>query len=94
MCRYRHEGYGGRRPVRARSADGRRSRDLMTAPFDMSKPNIARMYDYRLGGKDHFEADHEQDRPPTANVAGAAPRAIPTPIKPIVTEPPGAMVAS
>jgi len=45
----------------------------MTTPFDMSKPNIARVYDYWLGGKDHFEADHEQDRPPTANVAGRRP---------------------
>jgi hypothetical protein len=34
LCRYRHEGYGGRRPVRARSADGRRSQDLMTTAFD------------------------------------------------------------
>jgi len=29
----------------------------MTAPFDSSKPNVARMYDYWLGGKDNFEAD-------------------------------------
>jgi len=29
----------------------------MTTPFDVSKPNIARIYDYWLGGKDHFEAD-------------------------------------
>ena len=29
----------------------------MTTAFDTSKPNIARMYDYWLGGKDHFEAD-------------------------------------
>lgn len=29
----------------------------MTAPFDTSKPNVARMYDYWLGGKDNFEAD-------------------------------------
>jgi len=31
----------------------------MTAPFDTSKPNIARMYDYWLGGKDNFEADRK-----------------------------------
>lgn len=31
----------------------------MTTPFDISKPNIARMYDYWLGGKDHFEADRK-----------------------------------
>ncbi|HEX2314392.1 MAG TPA: SAM-dependent methyltransferase [Thermomonospora sp.] len=28
--------------------------------FDPSVPNIARMYDYYLGGKDHFEADRRQ----------------------------------
>jgi SAM-dependent methyltransferase len=27
------------------------------ASFDTTKPNIARMYDYWLGGKDHYEAD-------------------------------------
>ncbi len=25
--------------------------------LDVSKPNVARMYDYYLGGKDNFEAD-------------------------------------
>jgi S-adenosyl methyltransferase len=29
----------------------------MSASFDASKPNVARMYDYWLGGKDNFEAD-------------------------------------
>jgi S-adenosyl methyltransferase len=29
----------------------------MTAQFDTTKPNSARMYDYWLGGKDNFEAD-------------------------------------
>ncbi|REE94916.1 SAM-dependent methyltransferase [Thermomonospora umbrina] len=28
--------------------------------FDPSVPNIARMYDYYLGGKDHYEADRRQ----------------------------------
>jgi hypothetical protein len=28
-------------------------------PLDVTKPNIARMYDYWLGGKDNFEADRE-----------------------------------
>jgi S-adenosyl methyltransferase len=27
----------------------------MTAPYDTSKPNVARMYDYWLGGKDNFD---------------------------------------
>ncbi len=28
-------------------------------PFDVTVPNAARMYDYALGGKDHFAADRE-----------------------------------
>src|SRR3984957_11274491 len=31
----------------------------MTMPFDTTKPNMARMYDYWLGGKDTFEADRK-----------------------------------
>jgi hypothetical protein len=31
----------------------------MTTPFDTSKPNAARMYDYWLGGKDNFEPDRK-----------------------------------
>jgi hypothetical protein len=27
--------------------------------FDTSRPNVARIYDYLLGGKDHFEADRQ-----------------------------------
>jgi hypothetical protein len=29
----------------------------MALPLDTSRPSVARMYDYFLGGKDHFEAD-------------------------------------
>lgn len=29
----------------------------MTAPFDTTKPSVARMYDYWLGGRDNFEVD-------------------------------------
>jgi O-methyltransferase involved in polyketide biosynthesis len=29
----------------------------MTTPFDSTKPNTARIYDYWLGGKDNFEVD-------------------------------------
>ncbi|HYZ52241.1 MAG TPA: SAM-dependent methyltransferase [Streptosporangiaceae bacterium] len=36
---------------------GRTSGPLL--PFDASKPNIARAYDYLLGGKDHFPPDRE-----------------------------------
>ena len=32
----------------------------MTAGFDSSMPNMARVYDYLLGGKDHFPADREE----------------------------------
>jgi hypothetical protein len=31
----------------------------MMGPIDTSKPNVARMYDYWLGGKDNFEADRK-----------------------------------
>jgi O-methyltransferase involved in polyketide biosynthesis len=31
----------------------------MTKPVDTSKPNMARMYDYWLGGKDNFEVDRK-----------------------------------
>jgi O-methyltransferase involved in polyketide biosynthesis len=31
----------------------------MTMPLDTTKPNMARMYDYWLGGKDNFEADRK-----------------------------------
>ena len=30
------------------------------AGIDTSHPNIARVYDYRLGGKDHFAADRAE----------------------------------
>ncbi len=32
-------------------------------PLDVTKPNIARMYDYWLGGKDNFEATGKPPRP-------------------------------
>ena len=44
-------------------------------PLDVTKPNIARIYDYWLGGKDNFEADREaaeairQRRPNVADQA-------------------------
>ena len=33
--------------------------DQALVPFDTSRPNIARAYDYLLGGKDHFPADRQ-----------------------------------
>ena len=32
----------------------------MTAGFDASRPNMARVYDYWLGGKEHFAADRQE----------------------------------
>jgi hypothetical protein len=32
----------------------------MTIGFDSGTPNMARVYDYWLGGKDHYAADREQ----------------------------------
>ncbi len=32
---------------------------MTTPPFDPSKPNVARMYDYWLGGRDNFEVDRK-----------------------------------
>jgi SAM-dependent methyltransferase len=45
------------------------------APVDVNKPNIARMYDYWLGGKDNYEADRaaaEAVRAQRPNVAEQA----------------------
>jgi hypothetical protein len=45
-------------------------------PFDPTKPNIARVWDYWLGGKDNFAADRELAEkmlavhPPTARMPG------------------------
>lgn len=33
--------------------------DLDLKPFDVSVPNVARMYDYLLGGKDNFHSDRD-----------------------------------
>jgi S-adenosyl methyltransferase len=41
----------------AAARHGGTSRPLL--PFDASRPNIARAYDYLLGGKDHFPPDRE-----------------------------------
>ena len=32
---------------------------MSTPPFDTAEPNVARMYDYWLGGTDNYEADRE-----------------------------------
>ena len=52
--------------------------------LDMSKPNIARMYDYWLGGKDNFEADRQaaevvRERRPNDRRAGAGQQEVPDP---------------
>lgn len=54
---------------------GRMGEDAPVREFDAHKPNIARVYDYLLGGKDNFEADREMARrllegyPATAQLA-------------------------
>src|SRR5450755_395171 len=42
--------------------------------FDTSVPNMTRMYDYLLGGKDNYEADREAAR----EVVAAMPNILPT----------------
>src|SRR5262245_44464789 len=51
------------------------------AEFDVSRPNIARVYDYLLGGKDNFEADRVvgariQETLPDVGLGVAAQRAV------------------
>jgi O-methyltransferase involved in polyketide biosynthesis len=41
-------------------ADAAGAADVPAVTFDTSKPNIARVYDYWLGGKDSFAADREE----------------------------------
>ena len=45
------------------------------AAFDTSKPNVARFYDYFLGGKDNFAADREYARLADELAPGEAPKA-------------------
>ena len=45
-------------PNRRAGAD-RLSDQVRKASFDVTVPNVARIYDYFLGGKDHFAADRE-----------------------------------
>lgn len=51
------------------SGDERPGHEHSEAGLDISRPNVARMWDYYLGGKDNFEADREAARV----VLGAAP---------------------
>lgn len=59
---------------------GGRRLEPESAGFDPNTPNVARMYDYYLGGKDHFPADREAAEKilalvPEARVAARANRA-------------------
>ena len=47
-------------PGSADTADAMDEASFGVALVDTSKPNIARVYDYLLGGKDHFAADREE----------------------------------
>jgi O-methyltransferase involved in polyketide biosynthesis len=57
--------------------DDERAKAGPVVPFDSRTPNIARMYDYLLGGKDHYPADRDAaqdilvDFPEVAQVARA-----------------------
>jgi O-methyltransferase involved in polyketide biosynthesis len=53
---------------------GRQAKIICVPEFDVTVPNIARVYDYWLGGKDHYAADRElgdkllAQYPPTAEL--------------------------
>jgi O-methyltransferase involved in polyketide biosynthesis len=38
------------------------SAEEASLPFDVRKPNVARVYDFLLGGKDNFQADRDEAR--------------------------------
>jgi O-methyltransferase involved in polyketide biosynthesis len=66
-CEY-HQGRDPR-PYRAERHPGRQAVPVawpavggpaVTSGFNASEPNMARVYDYWLGGKDHFAADREE----------------------------------
>jgi S-adenosyl methyltransferase len=44
-------------PVSDGDPEGSASWERTAPDIDVSRPHAARMYDYYLGGKDHFEAD-------------------------------------
>lgn len=48
-------GYAGEAIMMTDQADG----TARVGKFDPSRPNVARIYDYLLGGKEHFAADRE-----------------------------------
>lgn len=66
----------GSRPY---SPQGETCADWVPARMDLSKPTVARIYDYLLGGKDHFAADRAAaeallEALPTARADAAANR--------------------
>ncbi len=48
-----------RKGAQRRDKKGAQQQDMPAAVFDTSVPHIARVYNYWLGGKDHFAADRE-----------------------------------
>jgi hypothetical protein len=62
-------GGGSRTTVREERGKAIRDGDDMPPEVDFTRPSVARMYDYYLGGKDHYAADREAAR----LVLGAAP---------------------
>jgi SAM-dependent methyltransferase len=62
-------GGGSRATVQEEREKAMPDNDEMPHKVDFGKPNVARMYDYYLGGRDHYPADREAAR----RVLGAAP---------------------
>jgi S-adenosyl methyltransferase len=68
--------YAARGMMEGRAAKGK-GRETVE-PFDPSRPNIARVWDYWLGGKDNYAADRDGQapslRPRTATFLGGVAR--------------------
>jgi S-adenosyl methyltransferase len=62
-------GGGSQTAVRQERDEAMPDSDKMPYEVDVTRPNVARMYDYYLGGKDNYAADREAAR----RVLGAAP---------------------
>jgi hypothetical protein len=55
-------GGGSRAAIREKRDDAMAGNDETQSGIDITKPNVARMYDYYLGGKDNYAADREAAR--------------------------------
>jgi S-adenosyl methyltransferase len=55
-------GGGSRTVIREKRDDAMGGNDETPYGIDITRPNVARMYDYYLGGKDNYAADREAAR--------------------------------